>query len=232
VTETLLLRLADAGADIIEIGIPFSDPTAEGPVIQAADERALGAGCTTEKLFGLVGRVRGKIKVPLLFMTYYNPVYVYGAVPFTQRCREVGIDGLIVPDLPFEERAELLGPCQDAGIELISMIAPTSEDRTLSIAKASSGFLYCVSSLGVTGERKTIGNAAAEMIAAAKTVTDTPCAVGFGISDARQAKETARFADGVIVGSALVKIVGQYGAASPAPVYRFAKAIKDAIRQK
>ncbi|MDR0855162.1 MAG: tryptophan synthase subunit alpha [Christensenellaceae bacterium] len=230
VTETLLFKLVEAGADIIEIGIPFSDPTAEGPVIQAADERALAAGCTTDKLLELVKKVRKSIKIPLLFMTYYNPIFVYGAEKFAGKCAQVGIDGLIVPDLPFEEREELLVHCEAFGVELVSMIAPTSDERTLKIAKESKGFIYCVSSLGVTGERKNIGNAAKSMIETAKTVTDTPCAVGFGISDAAQAKEIAKFADGVIVGSAIVKIVGQYGEQSPSHVYEFAKGIKDAVK--
>ncbi len=163
-TEKLLYALADAGADLIEIGIPFSDPVAEGPVIEQADERALKAGCTVDKLFSLAERVRAKITVPLLFMTYYNPVFSYGVDAFTKRCAESGIDGLIVPDLPFEERAELLAPCEGNGLDLISLIAPTSDERAERIAKHSSGFLYCVSSLGVTGERRAITDSARKMI--------------------------------------------------------------------
>lgn len=155
-TEALIPRMAAAGADLIEIGIPFSDPIAEGVVIQAADERALSAGTTTDKLFDMVKRVRGKVGIPLVFMTYANPVYTYGTEMFMKRCAECGIDGIIIPDVPFEEREEVSGACEAAGIELISMIAPTSHERIGRIAKHAKGFLYCVSSLGVTGVRNKI----------------------------------------------------------------------------
>ncbi|MCL2052080.1 MAG: tryptophan synthase subunit alpha, partial [Lachnospiraceae bacterium] len=141
-TEKLLYALTEAGAGVIEIGVPFSDPIAEGPVIEAADERALKAGCTVDKLFDLVKKVRANINIPLLFMTYYNPIFVYGMEKFAKRCNECGIDGIIVPDLPFEERDELLAPLNSAGLELISLIAPTSEERIKKIAQNSSGFLY------------------------------------------------------------------------------------------
>ena len=228
-TERLLYALDEAGAGLIEIGIPFSDPVAEGPVIEAASERALKGGCTTEMLFDLVARVRKNIKAPILFMTYYNPVFAYGVEKFTGRCAACGIDGLIVPDLPYEERGELLGPCESNGLELISLIAPTSEERISKIAGNSGGFLYCVSSLGTTGERGDIGNSAKRMIERAKQAADIPCAVGFGISTPEQARETAGFADGVIVGSAIVKIIERYGADCVEPVFRFAKEMKQAI---
>ena len=228
-TEKLLRALYEAGADLIEIGIPFSDPIAEGPIIEAADERALKAGCTVEKLFDLVSRVRTDIKVPLLFMTYYNPIFVYGAQRFTERCAGSGIDGLIVPDLPFEERGELLLPCTSNGIKLISLIAPTSEGRITEIAQGSDGFLYCVSSLGVTGERQKLGGDARQTIAQIKQVTDIPCAVGFGISSPQQARDVACFADGVIIGSAIVRIAAEYGRECVAPVSSFAKEVKQAI---
>jgi tryptophan synthase alpha chain len=229
-TEKILYALDEAGADLIELGIPFSDPVAEGPVIEAADERALKGGCTTETLFGLLARIRKNIKAPVVFMTYYNPVFVYGVEKFTGRCADIGIDGLIVPDLPYEERGELLEPCRSKGLELISLIAPTSEERIREIAQNSGGFLYCVSSLGTTGERSDIGNNAERMIGRAKQAADIPCAVGFGISTPEQACETARFADGVIVGSAIVKIIGEYGRDCAEPVSQFAKKIKQAIR--
>jgi tryptophan synthase alpha chain len=231
-TEKALYALYEAGADIIEIGIPFSDPIAEGPVIEAADERALKAGCTVDKLFDLVSRVRADIKIPLLFMTYYNPVFAYGVSRFTEKCAACGLDGLIVPDLPFEERDELLKPCTSHGIELISLITPTSEERITCIAKNSSGFLYCVSSLGVTGERGELGNSARRMIEQVKKASDIPCAVGFGISTPQQAREIAAFADGVIVGSAIVKIIAEYGQNCVEPVRQFANEIRQSIDLK
>jgi len=228
-TEKLIYALCEAGADIIEIGVPFSDPIAEGPVIEAASERSLKAGCTVEKLFNLVSRVRKNIKTPLLFMTYYNPVFACGVSKFTERCASCGIDGLIVPDLPFEERVELLEPCSANGLELISLIAPTSEARISEIAKNSDGFLYCVSSLGVTGERQVLDNSAEHMIKQARRAADIPCAVGFGISTPEQARGIAGFADGVIVGSAIVRIAAEHGRDCVGPISGFAKDIKQAI---
>ena len=228
-TEKLLYALYEAGADIIEIGIPFSDPIAEGPVIEAASGRALGAGCTVEKLFDLVSRVRADIKAPLLFMTYYNPIFAYGVSRFTEHCAVCGIDGLIVPDLPFEERDELLEPCASSGLELISLIAPTTDTRIADIAKNSGGFLYCVSSLGVTGERRMLDDSAERMIDRARRAADIPCAVGFGISTPEQARKIAGFADGVIIGSAIVRIAAEHGRACVEPVCRFAKDVKQAI---
>lgn len=228
-TEKLIYTLTKAGADAIEIGIPFSDPAAEGPVIQAANQRALEAGCTAEKLLDLVARIRTNITIPLLFMTYYNPVFVYGVSKFTNKCAAVGIDGLIVPDLPLEERDELLEPCISNELELISLIAPTSAARMKKIATNSGGFLYCVSSMGVTGERHEIDSSARHMIEQIKKVTDTPCAVGFGISTPEQAHSMAAFADGVIVGSAIVRTATESGKNCEEAVLRFAKSIKQAI---
>ena len=228
-TVKLLYALNEAGADLIEIGIPFSDPIAEGPVIEAADERAIKAGCTVDDLFDIVSRVRTDIETPILFMTYYNPVFVYGLSDFTRLSAECGLDGIIVPDLPFEERDELMKFCVSSGLDLISLISPTSEERIEKIAKNSSGFLYCVSSLGVTGTRNELGDSACRMIEQAKQVTDIPCAVGFGISTPEQAKEMVAIADGVIVGSAIVKIIAAYGRECIEPVRSFAKSIKQAI---
>jgi tryptophan synthase alpha chain len=228
-TERLIFTLAEAGADIIEIGIPFSDPVAEGPVIEAADERALKAGCTVDKLFDMVKQIKDEIKIPLLFMTYYNPIFGYGAERFVNRCVDSGIDGLIVPDLPFDERDELKIFTDRAEIALISLIAPTSDDRIETIAKASEGFLYCVSSLGVTGTRDSLGNHAKSMIERVKKVSDIPCAVGFGVSDPETAKTTASYADGVIIGSAIVKIVAKYGKDSIPHVKDFAESIAEII---
>jgi len=229
ITEKLLLTLDKAGADIIEVGIPFSDPIAEGPVVEAAAERALKVGCTVDMLFDLITRIRGDIKAAILFMTYYNPVYAYGVGKFTTRAKAAGLDGLIVPDLPFEERDELLKPCHDNGLELISLIAPTSESRIDNIAKYSRGFLYCVSSPGVTGERDEIDLFSENMIRRAKAAGDVPCCVDFGIENAAQVKILAKLADGVIIGSAMVKLIEKYGEVSVQHVYALAKEIKSAI---
>lgn len=210
-TEKLVPAMANAGADLIEIGIPFSDPVAEGIVIQQADKRALENGCTTEKLFDMVKRIRQRTDVPLLFMTYLNPVFTYGKERFMSRCSECGIDGIIVPDMPFEEKDELAEVSNRYGVVLISMIAPTSEDRIAMIAKEAEGFIYCVSSLGVTGVRSQLPKDINNMLQKAKEVTDVPCAVGFGVSIPEQAGIIAKAADGVIVGSAIVKIIEQKG---------------------
>ena len=229
-TGKLLHMLCEAGADAIEIGIPFSDPIAEGPVIEAADERALKAGCTVERLFELVARIRPTISIPILFMTYYNPVFVYGNGKFADACVKCGIDGIIVPDLPYEERSELLGPCASRGLELISLIAPTSDERINEIAANSGGFLYCVSSLGVTGVRGALDDSARRMVEQVRKTANIPCAVGFGVSTPEQARDIAAFADGVIVGSAIVKIIGEHGCDSIAPVKQYVKKMKEAIR--
>jgi len=228
-TENLIVAMAEAGVDIVEIGIPFSDPIAEGLVIQAADERALANGCTVDKLFDMVKRLRPKVSIPLLFMTYINPIFAYGKERFMERCAACGVDGVIVPDAPFEEKGELAAECAKYGVCQISMIAPTSEERIEMIAKSAEGFLYCVSSLGVTGVRSEISGAAAEMIRQAKKVTQVPCAVGFGISTPEQARKMAAVSDGVIIGSAIVKLVAEFGRESAEPVKQFVSGIKEAI---
>lgn len=228
-TEALIPQMAQAGADLIEIGIPFSDPIAEGVVIQEADERALKAGTTTDKLFEMVSRVRKKIDIPLVFMTYMNPVYTYGTDKFTKRCAECGIDGVIIPDVPFEERDEVKGACEAAGIELISMIAPTSRERISMIASEAKGFLYCVSSLGVTGVRSKITTNIKEMVDHVKEVSNIPCAIGFGIATPEQAREMAAVSDGAIVGSAIVKLVAKYGRDCISPVCEYVREMKSAV---
>lgn len=228
-TEALIPEMAKAGADLIEIGIPFSDPIAEGIVIQEADIRALASGTTTDKLFDMVARVRQKTDVALVFMTYMNPVYTYGTEKFMKKCAEVGIDGVIIPDVPFEERDEVKGYCEAAGIELISMIAPTSKERIHMIAKEAKGFLYCVSSLGVTGVRSKITTNIAEMVEQVKQVSDVPCAIGFGISTPEQAYEMTEKADGAIVGSAIVKIVAKHGKDCIKPVCDYIREMKTAV---
>jgi tryptophan synthase alpha chain len=229
-TAALVRALAQAGADLVEIGVPFSDPVAEGPVIEAADERALAAGTTADGLLDLVAVLRSELDLPIVFMTYYNPIFVYGIDRFLDRCVESGLDGLIVPDLPFEERAELAGPCRQRGLCLIPMAAPTtSAERLTAIAEGAEGFLYCVSSLGVTGVRDELGDAAARLVACARAVSDVPCAVGFGIATPAQAKAQAALADGVIVGSAFVRLVAEHGRAAPPEVGRLAAELKAAL---
>ena len=230
-TEQLIPEMVDAGADLIEIGIPFSDPVAEGPVIQAASERALANGVTTDKLLAMVQRLRRNVQIPILFMTYLNPIYVYGKERFLSACRESGINGIIVPDMPFEEKGDLSEDCAEFGIALISMVAPTSNERVAMIAKEAEGFLYCVSSLGVTGMRSEIKAGIETIVAQAKAVTDVPCAIGFGISGTEQAKNMAKIADGVIVGSAVVNIIEQYGNDCIEPVKQFVKSLKEAIER-
>jgi tryptophan synthase alpha chain len=225
-TERLIPALEEAGADIIEIGIPFSDPIAEGIVIQKASERALAGGCTVDKLFDMIKRIRKRTKVPLLFMTYVNPIFRYGKERFMARCEDCGIDGIIVPDLPFEEKDELEGECERYGITLISMIAPTSGERIGRIAGEAEGFLYCVSSLGVTGVRSRINSNVADLIRSVKKVSSVPCAVGFGISTPEQVRDMSKISDGVIVGSAIVKIIAEFGKDCVEPVKRFVKELK------
>ena len=225
-TEKLIIAMAQAGADLIEIGIPFSDPVAEGTVIQEANQRALEAGCTTDVLFDMVQRVRLKTDVPLLFMTYLNPVYTYGKENFLSRCAECGIDGIIVPDMPFEEKDELDTLCMNYKIDLISMLAPTSEERIALIAKEATGFIYCVSSLGVTGVRSNISAEIGHTIDKVRKITDIPCAIGFGISTPQQAKSLAELSDGIIVGSAIVKLIAKYGRDCVEPVIEYVESMK------
>lgn len=230
ITEQLVYKMAEAGADLIELGIPFSDPIAEGPVIQDADMRALSAGATTDKIFSMMKRIRKSCNIPIAFMTYVNPIFTYGTEKFMKNCNDVGVDAIIVPDVPFEEKEELLPFCLKYDVKLISMIAPTSENRIRMIAKEAEGFIYCVSSLGVTGVRKEIGNHVGKMIKTVKEVKDIPCAIGFGISTTEQASTMSKFSDGVIVGSAIVKIVEKYGENCVPHVTEYVKNMKKAIK--
>ncbi len=228
-TEKLLIAMSENGADIIEIGIPFSDPIAEGVVIQEADIRALASGTTTDKIFDMVKRIRPQIKCALAVMTYMNPIFVYGTDKFMAKCKECGISAVIVPDTPFEEKSELKPHCDKYGIDMVSLIAPTSHDRIKTIAKEAQGFLYCVSSMGVTGVRSEITTDVGEMVRLVKSVSDIPCAIGFGISTPEQAKKMSESADGVIVGSAIVKIIAKYGTECIQPVCDYVKQMKEAI---
>ncbi|NLT63506.1 MAG: tryptophan synthase subunit alpha [Clostridiales bacterium] len=228
-TEQLIPAMAQAGADLIEIGLPFSDPVAEGIVIQDANERALKSGCTTDRVFEMLERVSPRVNVPLVFLTYLNPIMSYGKEKFMSRCKKCGISGLIVPDMPFEEKEELKSVCKKYGVEIISMVAPTSQKRIAVIAKESEGFVYCVSSMGVTGVRSEITEDIGAMVNTVKSVTDVPVAVGFGISAPEQAKNMADLADGVIVGSAIVRIVEQHGKACVKPVCEYIRQMKEAV---
>lgn len=228
-TEKLIVSMAEGGADIIEIGIPFSDPIAEGPVIQEASLRSLQNGCTTDKLFDMVKRVRNKVSIPLLFMTYANIVFGYGKESFMKRCKECGIDGLIIPDAPFEEREEFMAECEANDLTLIQMVAPTSKERAVTIGKEAKGFLYCVSSLGVTGVRSNLNLDIKNAIEEVKKVTDVPCAIGFGISTPEQAHVMSELSDGVIVGSAIVKLIAKHKEQACEPVKQYIQQMKAAL---
>ena len=229
-TAGLVKAMAQAGADLIELGIPFSDPTAEGPVIQGANLRALSAGTTTDKVFALVRELRESVCVPMVFMTYANVVSSYGADRFLSRAAQAGVQGLILPDVPFEEKSEFEPLCAKYGLELVSMIAPTSHQRITAIAREAQGFVYCVSSLGVTGVRSNITTDIGAMVSLVKQAKDIPAAVGFGISTPEQARAMAATADGVIVGSAIVKLVAQYGRESIPVVAQYVKTMKQAMQ--
>lgn len=229
-TAAAIRAAVENGADLIELGIPFSDPTAEGPVIQGANLRALRGGVTTDKIFDFVRDLRRNVKVPMVFMTYANVVFSYGTERFISACKDVEIDGLILPDLPFEEKDEFLPVCRRYGVDLISLIAPTSENRIAMIAKEAEGFLYIVSSLGVTGARSEIKTDLASIVDVVRQNTDIPCAIGFGISTPEQARKMAGISDGAIVGSAIIKILEKYGKDAPAYVGEYVKSMKDALR--
>ena len=229
-TAAIVRQAAANGADLIELGIPFSDPTAEGPVIQGANIRALAAGTTTDKIFDLVRDLRTDVVVPMVFMTYANVVFSYGAERFIRTCSEIGIDGLILPDLPYEEKEEFLPLCDRYGVDLISLIAPTSENRIAMIAKEAKGFIYIVSSLGVTGMRSEIKTDLASIVKIVRENTDTPCAIGFGISTPEQAAKMAAVSDGAIVGSAIIRLMEKYGQDAPDQVGAYVRAMKEAVR--
>lgn len=229
-TAAAVRAAAENGADLIELGIPFSDPTAEGPVIQGANIRALNGGITTDGIFTLVRELRTDVKIPMVFMTYANVVFSYGTEKFLTACREIGIDGLILPDLPYEEKEEFLSACHVYGVDLISLIAPTSENRIAMIAREAEGFLYIVSSLGVTGTRSEIKTDLQSIVDVVRQNTDIPCAIGFGISTPEQAKKMADISDGAIVGSAIIKLLEKYGKDAPRYVGEYVKSMKDALR--
>lgn len=229
-TGAVVRAAVENGADLIELGIPFSDPTAEGPVIQGANLRALRGGVTTDKIFAFVKELRTEVSVPMVFMTYANVIFSYGADRFISTCRNIGMDGLIVPDLPYEEKEEFLPYCEKYGVDLISLIAPTSAQRIAMIAKEAQGFLYIVSSLGVTGTRNEITTDLDAITKIVRENTKVPCAIGFGISTPEQARNIAASADGVIVGSAIVSIIAEHGRDAAGYVGDYVKKMKDALR--
>lgn len=231
-TERVVHAAVENGADLIELGIPFSDPTAEGPVIMKADEVALKAGTTTDKVFELTKKLRETITVPMVYMTYANVVFSYGCEKFAQKAADAGIDGLILPDVPYEEKEEFTEVFDRYGLDLISMIAPTSEDRIAMIAKEAKGFIYMVSSLGVTGTRSEITTDISAMTDLVKKNSEVPCAVGFGISTPEQAARMAELSDGAIVGSAIIKIIAKCGKEAAGPVGEYVKKMADAVHAK
>lgn len=229
-TVEYVLEMEKAGADIIEIGIPFSDPTAEGVVIQEANIRSLANGFQMEKLFAAVEKIRQSSDIPLVFMTYINPIFHYGYEAFFKRCQELKVDGFISPDVPYEEKAEIEEVAKKYGVDVISMVSPTSDERITRIAKEATGFIYVVSSMGVTGVRSQFSADIDRIVGKIREVTDTPCAIGFGISLPEQAKKMAGIADGAIVGSAIVRIVEKYGENAAQPLFEYVKEMKEAVR--
>ena len=228
-TKEAVKAACSNGADLIELGIPFSDPTAEGPVIQGANLRALNGGITTDKIFDFVVDLKKEVSTPMVFMTYANVVFSYGAEEFIGKCHDIGIDGLILPDLPYEEKEEFNDICIKNDVDLVSLIAPTSENRISMIAKEASGFIYIVSSLGVTGTRSSITTDLDSIVSLVRSSTDIPCAIGFGISTPEQAAKFSAKADGVIVGSAIIKLLEKHGKEAPKYIGEYVHSMKEAM---
>lgn len=229
-TAEFVLEMERAGAGLVELGVPFSDPIAEGPVIQEANVRALNAGCTTDKLFDMVEGLRQKTQIPLVLLAYLNSLFRYGYDRFFENCSRTGIDGVIIPDMPFEEKGELAEAAEKYHIDIIALIAPTSEQRIQMIARESSGFIYVVSSLGVTGVRNEITTDVGRIVSLIREVTDVPAAVGFGINTQEQVRKYSALSDGVIIGSAIVKIIAQHGGEAGKYVYQYVKEMVDAMK--
>lgn len=229
-SKEILLSMSKGGCDLIEVGIPFSDPIAEGPVIQDANIRALKNNVTTDDVFALTKSVSQEVDTPMVFMTYLNVLFKYGYDKFLQKAKDSGICGVIIPDLPYEEKDELQSVTKKYGIEVVSLVAPTSEDRIKMIAADAEGFIYTVSSMGVTGVRSEIKTDLESITKAIKEVTNVPVAIGFGINTPEQAKKYSHIADGVIVGSAIVKLVAEHKTDAPKYIYEYVKSMKEAIR--
>ena len=230
ITEKLVYAMEEAGADLIEIGIPFSDPTGEGPVIQASSLRALQAGVTTDKVFETIKKIRKNTQIPLTIMTYANVVFSYNTERFIKTMKEIGVDALILPDIPFEEKEEFSLVCEKYGIDFISLVAQTSGERVNMIAENAKGFIYNVSSLGLTETRATVSNNLRSSVDMIKSKTKIPCAINFHISTPEEAKEMASISDGIILGSEVVKICEEYGEDCLPIVKDFVREIKEAIK--
>lgn len=228
-TVANIVALANNGADIVEVGIPFSDPVADGPVIQAGDLRAFAAGVSTKTVFQIVEQARKQTDVPIVFLTYLNIVFKYGYKAFCQKCQSLNISGLVIPDLPYESKAEIMPAANQYGIDIIPLITPTSGHRIEKIAKAATGFIYVVSSMGITGERDAFFDGLKDLVAEIKKYTDMPTAIGFGVHTPEQAQEMATIADGVIVGSAIVDIVAKEKQQAPAKIAAFTKSMRTAV---
>ena len=230
-SEQFIIKMIEAGADLIEIGIPFSDPIAEGPVIQAANVRALSAGTKLKDIFELVVKIRKKYDTPIVFLTYLNPVFKYGADRFFRKCSETGVDGIIIPDMPYEEKDEVKEYAKANNVDVISLIAPTSEQRIKLIAQEAEGYIYIVSSMGVTGMRSEIKTDLESIVEAVRKYSSVPAAIGFGINTPEQAGKYAKLADGVIVGSAIVKIIAEHGENADDYIYDYVKSMKEAVKK-
>ncbi len=230
-TVSFVTAAAEAGADIIEIGIPFSDPTAEGPVIEAANMRSLAAGTTTDKVFEAVREIRKTVKIPLIFMTYANVVFSYGTERFARAAAEVGMDGVILPDVPYEEKEEFAPVFRRYGLDFISLIASTSHERISMISRDAEGFVYCVSSLGATGTREHITADISEMTELVHAAKKIPVAAGFDMSSSKQAREVAGHTDGVIVSSAIMELIEKYGTEAAPYIRAFVSEMKAAVRE-
>lgn len=230
-TVDYIFAMEEAGCDLIEIGIPFSDPMAEGVVIQDANVRALTHNTTTDDVFDIVKQVRAKSDIPLVFLTYINPVFFYGYEEFFKKCSELGVDGIISPDLPYEEKGEIADSALKNDVDVISLIAPTSKERIQMIAGDATGFIYVVSSLGVTGMRSEIKTDLNAILEDIRDVTDLPLAVGFGINTPEQASKIGKIADGVIVGSAIVKIIEEHGENADKPIKDYVSSMKEACNK-
>ncbi|WP_182187618.1 tryptophan synthase subunit alpha [Pectinatus frisingensis] len=228
-TEKLIAAMAQNGADLIEVGIPFSDPVAEGPVIQQASKRSLDNGTTTDGIFAMLKTVRQRVDTPMAFMTYANLLFAYGKEKFFARCSEVNVSAVIIPDIPYEEKDEFFEYANKEGVEVISLIAPTSAQRVGMIARKAQGFIYLVSSLGVTGVRSEITTNLDDIVKIIRENTNLPIGIGFGISTPDQAQKAAATADAAIVGSAIVKLVAKYGKDAPGPVGEYVRKMKEAV---
>jgi len=224
-----ILAAQEAGADLIEVGIPFSDPVAEGEAIEAAGMRALRAGTRLDGVFDMVASIQKQMHIPMVFMTYLNPVYVYGYERFFARCAAIGVCGIIIPDMPFEEQGEAKNVAKKYGVEVITLIAPTSAQRIKEVAGHAEGFIYLVSSMGVTGVRSEITTNLSAIVAEIRKSSDIPVAVGFGISTPEQAAQYAAIADGVIVGSAMAGIIAREGKNAHQSLREYIRAMKSVM---